>query len=320
MSWRLDDIPDLGGRVAVVTGANGGLGYETVRALARNGAHVVMAVRDTAKGEAARARIVSETPAAALELVALDVASLASVRDGAAAILAAHPRIDVLVNNAGVMGIPRRESVDGQELQLATNHLGHFALTALLLPALLRSHRGRVVSVTSTGRFLGRTVDPDDVGMRRRYDPWRSYGRAKLAACQLTVELDRRLVRAGAPVRALAADPGFAHTDLQARSAREARGISQRFFDVAVGWFGSSPAQGALPQIRCAADPAARGGALYALRLVARGAPVRFPYLVWGLGDRARATLWAVSERETGVTFDVDAMVRAARRAPEGAG
>ena len=317
MGWRIDDIPDLGGRVAVVTGANGGLGYETVRALARKGARVVMAVRSPAKGEASRARILAEAPASSLEVVTLDVASLASVRDAATAILAAHPRIDILVNNAGVMGIPRRESVDGHELQLATNHLGHFALTALLLPALLRSDRGRVVAITSTGRFLGRTVDPGDVAMRRSYDPWRAYGRAKLAACQMTVELDRRLVAAGATVRAMAADPGFSHTDLQARSAREARGISQRFFDVTVGWFGSSPAQGALPQLRAATDPTARGGALYALRFVVRGAPVRLPYMVWSLGDRDRATLWTVSERETGVTFDVGAMARDVTRGPE---
>jgi NAD(P)-dependent dehydrogenase (short-subunit alcohol dehydrogenase family) len=313
MAWHIEDIPDLRGRVAVVTGASGGLGFETVRALARTGAHVAMTVRSPEKGATARDRILAESPAASLEVVELDVSSLASVRDGGASILAAHPRIDILVNNAGVMGIPRRESADGQELQLATNHLGHFALTALLMPALLRSDRGRVVSISSTARFLGRTVDPADVAMRRRYDPWRAYGRSKLAAAQFTIELDRRLVAGGAPVRALAADPGFAHTDLQARSAREARGISQRFFDVTVGWFGSSPAEGALPQIRAATDPAARGGSLYALRFVVRGAPVRFPYLVWGLGDRDRARLWSLSERETGVTFDVAATVRAAR-------
>ncbi len=313
MAWSVSEIPDLRGRIAVVTGANGGLGFETVRALAGAGAHVVMAVRDPERGAAARARLLDAIPGASLEIVALDVASLASVRDGAAAILAGHPRVDILVNNAGVMAIPRGLSADGQELQLATNHLGHFALTALLLPALVRSDRGRIVSVTSTGRFLGRTVDPSDVAMAGGYDPWRAYGRAKLAACQLTIELDRRLVAAGAPVRALAADPGFAHTDLQARSAREARGLTQRFFDVTVGWFGSSPAQGATPQIRAATDPAARGGALYALRFLLRGAPVRWPYMVWGLGDRSRAALWAVSERETGVPFDVAAIVREAR-------
>jgi len=312
MGWNVNDIPDLGGRVAVVTGANGGLGYETVRALARKHARVVMCVRDAAKGAAARDRVIAEVPGASLEIALLDVASFASVRAGAATILAAHPRIDILVNNAGVMGIPYRESVDGQELQLATNHLGHFLLTALLMPALVRSGDGRVVSVSSTGRFFARTMDPADVRMERGYGPWRSYGRTKLAAIQFTVELDRRLVAVAAPVRALVADPGFSHTDLQANSAREARGISQRFFDVTVGWFGSSPAKGAEPQVFCATDPGARGGALYGLRFLVRGSPVRHPFLVRHLGSEDLRTLWEVSERETGTRFDVAALVRGA--------
>jgi hypothetical protein len=170
MGWSVDEIPDLTGRVAVVTGANGGLGFETVRALAGRGAHVVMAVRDPGRGSAARDLIQGEVLSASLELLLLDVATFASVRDSAAGLLSRHPRIDILLHNAGVMGIPYRESVDGIELQLATSHLGHFALTALLMPALLRSDRGRVVSVTSTGRFLGRPIDPDDIPMRRRYD------------------------------------------------------------------------------------------------------------------------------------------------------
>jgi len=313
MAWTTDDIPDLAGRTAVVTGANGGLGFETARALARRGAHVVMAVRSVEKGEAARAAIAREIPGASLELVGLDLASGASVREAGAKIVARHPVVDILVDNAGVMAIPFRRSVDGHEMQFAVNHLGHFALTALLMPALLRSEAGRVVSVTSTGRFLGRTVDPRNPTMEKGYGPWRSYGRAKLAAAQFTVELDRRLVAAGAPVRALAADPGFARTDLQAKSAREKPGRSQRFFDASVRRFGSTPAHGALPQIRAATDQRAKGGALYGLRFVMRGAPVRFPYLSPFLGERSRATLWEVSERETGMPFDVEEMVRAAR-------
>ncbi len=312
MAWTLDDIPDLAGRTAVVTGANGGLGFETARALARRGAHVVMAVRSVEKGEAARAAIVSEIPGASLGLVGLDLASIASVREAGADIAARHRVVDVLVNNAGVMAIPFRRTVDGHEMQLAVNHLGHFALTASLMPALLRSPAGRVVSVTSTGRFLGRTIDPRNPTMDRGYGPWRSYGRAKLAAAQFTVELDRRLAAAGAPIRALAADPGFARTDLQANSAREKPGRSQRFFDASVRRFGSTPAHGALPQIRAATDPRAKGGALYGLALVMRGGPVRVPYLSPFLGQKDRATLWAVSERETGVRFDVEQMVREA--------
>jgi len=313
MGWSVDEIPDLTGRVAVVTGANGGLGFETVRALAGRGAHVVMAVRDPGRGSAARDLIQGEVPSASLELLLLDVASFASVRDAAGELLSRHPRIDILLHNAGVMGIPYRESVDGIELQLATSHLGHFALTALLMPALLRSDRGRVVSVTSTGRFLGRPIDPDDIPMRRRYDPWLSYGRAKLAVVQFTVALDRRLVAGGAPVRALAADPGFSHTDLQANSARQAGGFTQRLAHAAVKRFGTSPARGALPQIRCATDPAARGGSLYGLRFLVAGPPVRHPYLVPWLRRRDLRSLWDVSERATGIRFDVEGLVRRGR-------
>lgn len=314
MTWNAGDVPDLTGRTAVVTGANGGLGFETARALARNGATVVMAVRSLERGGRARDAILRESAGASLELVALDLASLASVREGGGAIATAHPAIDILVNNAGVMAIPSRQTIDGHEMQLAANHLGHFALTALLMPALLRGKAGRVVNVTSTGRFLGRTVDPADLAMERGYGPWRSYGRAKLAAVQFTVELDRRLAAAGARVRAMAADPGFAHTDLQASSARQNPGRSQRFFDAAVRRFGSSPAQGALPQLRAATDPLAAGGALYALRFVVRGAPVRFPYLSRAIGAKDGGILWTVSERATGIPFDVERMVNEAAR------
>jgi NAD(P)-dependent dehydrogenase (short-subunit alcohol dehydrogenase family) len=160
MAWTTADIPDQTGKIAVVTGANGGLGLEVAKELARKGARVVMAVRDQAKVEAARASIRGQTPDASLELVPLDLASLALVRQAAAAILADHPRIDILVNNAGVMAIPERRTEDGFEFQLAVNHLGHFTLTAQLLPALLRSSGARVVSVTSTGRHAGGPLDP----------------------------------------------------------------------------------------------------------------------------------------------------------------
>jgi len=316
MGWSIDDVPDMAGRVAVITGANGGLGFETARALARKGATIVMAVRDAEKGARARGAILAETPGAALEIARLDVSSLASVHEAAAAIVTAHRRLDILVNNAGVMAIPRRESPDGHELQLATSHLGHFALTALLMPAILQSDRGRVVSVTSLGRLLGRPLDSTDISMRRRYNPWLAYGRAKLAVVQFTVALDGVLEACGAPVRALAADPGFSRTDLQARCARETGGISQRFAARSVAWFGSSPAAGALPQIRCAVDPATSGGCLYGLRYAIAGPPVRQPYLVPWLRRQDLRALWAISERETGVRFDVATMAGEVSRQP----
>jgi NAD(P)-dependent dehydrogenase (short-subunit alcohol dehydrogenase family) len=172
MGWTVADMPDLRGRVAVVTGANGGLGFETAVALARRGAHVVMTTRSRDCGEATRGRIVAGHPSASLELATMDTADLASVRRAAAQILDRHRTLDILVNNAGVMAIPFGRSVDGHELQLATNHLGHFALTGLLAPALFRGNASRIVSITSTGRFLGRPPRANDTLAPPRYGSW----------------------------------------------------------------------------------------------------------------------------------------------------
>ena len=308
MAWSTADIPDQAGRVAVVTGANGGLGLEVARELARKGARVVMAARDPAKAEQARASIRAEIPDAGLEPRPLDLASLASVRAAAEAILVEHPRIDVLVNNAGVMGIPERRTEDGFEMQFGVNHLGHFALTALLMPALLASPDARVVSVTSTGRHRGRAIDPENPHLTGRYDPWRAYGQSKLANVHFALELDRRFRAAGVPARSIVVHPGFVDTDLQARSVRETRGgRSQRFFRAAVRVFGMSPARGALSLLRAATDPDAVGGALYAPRWVNFGPPVRRPLFGRSRNREAMAVLWGVSERETGIRFDVRA-------------
>ena len=306
MAWTISDIPDQSGRVAVVTGANGGLGLEVARQLARKGGHVVMAARDQAKGASARASIRGELPGASLELVPLDLASLASVRQAAAAILAGHPRVDILVNNAGVMAIPERRTEDGFEMQLAVNHLGHFALTAQLLPALLQSGDARVVSVTSTGRHTGRPVDPGNPHLNGRYDPWRAYGQSKLANLHFALELDRRFRAAGVPAKSMVVHPGFTNTDLQARSVRETGGgRSQRFFHDAVRRFGMTPGQGALPLLRAATDPGAVGGALYTPRWVNWGPPVRRPMFGRSRNSAAMITLWEVSERETGIGLDI---------------
>ena len=191
MSWTEADIPDLTGKTAVVTGANGGLGLETARALAAKGAHVVMAARDQDKAAGAADDIRAGVPEASLELVELDLSSQSSVREAAARILERHGRIDILVNNAGVMGIPERRTEDGFEMQLATNHLGHYALTALLMPALLRADAARVVSVTSTAHHMGRAVDPGNPHLEGRYSPWRAYGQSKLANFHFAIGLQR---------------------------------------------------------------------------------------------------------------------------------
>lgn len=308
MAWSARDIPDLSGRIAVVTGANGGLGLETARALAAAGARVAMAARDPRKTAAAEASIKSTHPGAALDVVPLDLASLASVRGAAERILGLYDRIDILVNNAGVMAIPERRTDDGFEMQFGVNHLGHFALTALLLPALLRTEGARIVSVTSTAHHMGRAVDPENPHLHGRYGPWRAYGQSKLANFHFAIGLQRRFEAAGARASSLLAHPGLSNTDLQAVSVRESGGGgSQRFFHVLAGRAGMTPADGALPQLRAATDPAARGGEFYAPRFVNNGPPVRRTiFRRIGL-ERAIEKLWQVSERETGIRLQVPA-------------
>jgi NAD(P)-dependent dehydrogenase (short-subunit alcohol dehydrogenase family) len=306
MGWTAADIPDLSGKVVVVTGGNGGLGLEVARELARKGALVVIAARDAAKTAAARASIATDIPGAALEIAPLDLASLDSVVQAAAAILDAHPVVDVLVNNAGVMATPEQQTYDGFEMQLGVNHLGHFALTALLWPAILRSEDPRIISVTSTGRHFGPAVNPDNPHMKGSYDPWRAYGQSKLANVHFALELDRRIHEAGLPVRSIVVHPGFVNTDLRARSARDSGGRSQRFFRGAVRRSGMTPARGALSLLRAATDPDAEGGTLYTPRWVNRGPPVRRPLLRRSRDRRAMATLWEVSEGETGIVFDIE--------------
>ena len=306
MAWSTADIPDQSGRVAVVTGANGGLGLETARALAAAGAHVVMAARNLEKAAAAIDDIRAGAAEAALEVVELDLSSQASVHEATAQILGAHDRIDILVNNAGVMGIPERRSVDGYEMQFATNHLGHYALTALLMPALLQADAARIVTVTSTAHHMGRAVDPANPNLEGNYGPWRAYGQSKLANFHFGIGLDRRLRAAAAPAASLIAHPGLSNTDLQAVSVQEtAGGLSQRFFHGLAGSTGMSPAAGALPQLRAATDPRAEGGEFYVPRYVNNGPPVRRPILRRIGMDRAIARLWTVSERATGLKIDL---------------
>jgi NAD(P)-dependent dehydrogenase (short-subunit alcohol dehydrogenase family) len=311
VAWSTSDIPDLSERIAVVTGANGGLGLETARELARRGAHVVMAARNQLKAQKARDEIRASVEGASLEIVPLDLASLASVRAAADQINGNHERVDLLFDNAGVMAIPERHTEDGFEMQFGTNHLGHFVLTALLLPALLRSPSGRVVSTTSTARHFGRPIDPANPHLEGNYEPWKAYGQSKLANLHFALELQRRLAATDAGAASLVAHPGFSNTDLQAASSAETDGgASQKLVHNAVARFGMSPLDGALPQLRAGTDPGARGGELYAPRWVNWGPPVRRPLLGRSRNEQSMTTLWEVSERETGMPFDVVAMVR----------
>jgi NAD(P)-dependent dehydrogenase (short-subunit alcohol dehydrogenase family) len=265
-----------------------------------------MAVRNQEKAQAAVEEICVGAPDASLELVALDLASQASVRAAAEQIIATHQSIDLLINNAGVMGIPETKTVDGFEMQFGVGHLGHWTLTALLLPALLRTAGARIVTVTSTAHHMGRAVDPDNPHLHGRYRPWRAYGQAKLANFHFGLGLQRELEKAGTDTASLIAHPGLANTDLQAVSVQATGGgASQRFFYILARRTGMSAADGALPQLRAATDPAAKGGELYGPRFVNSGPPVRRP-IVRRLGmDKAIAALWEVSEGETGLPIDV---------------
>lgn len=310
MSWTESDIPDQTGRIAVVTGANGGLGFETARALSARGATVVMGARNQDKAKQAERRILDEHPNAALDNRLLDLASLASVKAFSDGVLVDHETIDLLVNNAGVMATAEMQTADGFELQFGTNHLGHFALTARLMPALLRAPMGRVVTVTSTARYRGQPVDPENPHLEGAYDPWGAYGQSKVANIQFAIELNRRLVTANAPVSSLAADPGFTDTNLQKESVRLSGGErGSRFFAAVTPIIGMTPARGALPQLRAATDPQAGGGELYTPKWIASGPPVRRRIGSRFLDPESAGQLWELSERETGVGFDVQRMV-----------
>lgn len=308
MEWDVDRIPDQSGRLAVVTGGNGGLGLEAVRALAARGASVVMAARNQDKAEKARSEVTAQFPAARIEIRPLDLASLASVTSFVEGMGTDQRRLDLLINNAGVMGTPEGTTVDGFERQFGTNHLGHFALTAGLMPALLRSDSGRVVSVTSFARLYRGRGWSTGVGP---YDTWREYGRSKMANLLFARELDRRLRATPATLQSLAAHPGFTHTDLQARSVRETGGLSQKFFHATVQRLGMIPREGVASILRASTDPDARGGEFYGPRWFTVGEPVRKRFT---LGHETEARrLWDVSEEMTGIDFDVVGLVAASR-------
>jgi len=308
--WSEADIPDQSGRVAVVTGANGGLGLETARALAEHGATVVMAVRDQEKAAAAEATIRAAAPDADLRLVPLDLGDQSSVKAAAKAIAAEHPSVDLLVNNAGLMAMPERQTADGYEMQIGVNHLGHWTFTAGLLAPLLRAAEGgrkpRIVTVTSVARFTGSPIDPTNPHLRGRYDPWRAYGQAKLANYHFGLGLQRQIEDAGVDAMSLLAHPGLTNTDLQSRTNREGgAGFLGPFFDRLTDVAGMSPKGGARMQLRAATDPGAKGGQLYAPSFASFGPAVTRPILRrWDLDARI-VELWRVSEEETGVRVHV---------------
>ena len=301
--WTAADVPDQTGRVAVVTGANAGLGLETAAVLAERGARVVVAVRDLGKGEKAVGEITRRTPNADVALQQLDLSSLASVRTAADELRAAYPRIDLLINNAGVMYPPKQTTADGFELQFGTNHLGHFALTGLLLDHLLQVEGSRVVTVASIAHNIQAGIHFDDLQWERSYNRVAAYGQSKLANLMFTYELQRRLAATQTPTVAVAAHPGISNTELM----RHIPGSGLPGFSALSGLVTNSPAVGSLATLRAATDPAVRGGQYYGpsgfRELV--GHPVLVQSNRQSHDTDVQQRLWSVSEELTGVKFPV---------------
>jgi NAD(P)-dependent dehydrogenase (short-subunit alcohol dehydrogenase family) len=298
-AWREPDVPGQAGRTAVITGANSGIGFETARVLAARGAAVVLACRDPGKASDAAARIAAAAPRASLSVVRLDLASLASVREAAAELRAGHGRLDLLINNAGLMMPPHGRTEDGFELQFGTNHLGHFALTGLLLDQMLAVPGSRVVTLSSSGHRMGR-MDFGNLQWEHGYRRSAAYGRSKLANLLFSYELQRRLAAAGAATAALAAHPGTSRTELT-------RHLPAWMRAGALVVPNQSSAMGALPTLRAATDPGARGGEYYGpAGLGEFTGPARRVGSSGRSHDAATARrLWEESERLTGVTYPV---------------
>ena len=303
MSWTESDIPDLTGRTAVVTGSNGGLGYENARALAEAGATVVIASRGSEKTDSAARDLAAAVPGGSFEVVPLDLASLDSIRRAAGEIAAAHPSLDILINNAGIMGIDEAETADGFEMQFGVDHLGHWALTGLLLDSLMVAPAARIVTVTSTAHHFGLGLDAENPHLRGKYRPWKAYFQAKLANFHFGLGLDRKLREVGSRASSLIAHPGLSNTDLQTRSVDGNGDATARFFQMLASETGTKPPDGALPQLRAATDPEAKGGDFYGPLWVNTGPPVKKPVLRKVGLNRAVDRLWDVSERETGIAI-----------------
>jgi protochlorophyllide reductase len=306
-AWSTDDIGDRTGTVALITGANSGIGFETARALAEHGAHVVLACRNPEKARRAADELELDLDRSSLELLTLDLADLVSVRRAAEQFLAEHARLDLLINNAGVMGTPYRQTADGYELQMATNHLGHFALTGLLFDRLVTSGRSRVVTVSSLMHRTGH-IDFDDVEGTKIRNTWLNYGSSKLANLLFTLELSRRLTTAGELTLSVGAHPGWTRSNLAGTGAALGEGRVRAKAGSAIGHLlGQATATGALPTLYAATSSHVVSGQFIG------------PSRVFGLfgapeadkpNKRARsvadaARLWDISEALTGVSFSL---------------
>jgi NAD(P)-dependent dehydrogenase (short-subunit alcohol dehydrogenase family) len=297
--WTIADIPDQSGRTAVVTGANTGLGFETAQALAARGARVVLAVRNLDKGKEAAAAIAAASPGADVSLQELDLGSLASVRSAADELKSTLDHIDLLINNAGLMYPPKGTTADGFELQFGTNHLGHFALTGLLVDHLVPVTGSRIVTVSSVGHRLNAAIHFDDLNWEHRYNRFAAYGQSKLANLLFTYELERRLAPHGTTIAA-AAHPGGSDTDLMRHlpnTLQLAMPVLRRLVQPAD--------MGALPTLRAATDPGVLGGQYFGPDGPGgvRGYPKVVPSSDQSYDLDLQRRLWAVSEELTGVVY-----------------
>ncbi len=305
-SWTSRDIPDQQGRVAVITGANSGLGLESAKALARSGALVVMACRDPERGESARKIVQDEATAEAPRLQSLDLSDLESIRRSADELLESLDRIDVLMNNAGVMALPERRTAEGHEMQFGTNHLGHFALTARLLPLLTTSAGARVVTTSSQMHRTGK-MHWDDLDWTSGYRRWPAYGQSKLANLLFAMELDRRASAAGVGLQSMAAHPGYASTGLQQTGPKmSGRNLTARIVNLGNVLIAQSADMGALPQLFAATSPSAMSGRYYGPGGFGefRGSPKEVKPMAAALSREEGHRLWNISENMTGVRFE----------------
>lgn len=304
--WTANDIPDQTGRTALVTGANSGLGYETSLALARKGADVIMACRNLKKGEEAKRHILTHAPNASLHLMELDLASLESVRESARIFLAQYDRLDLLFNNAGVMAMPYHKTADGFEMQFGVNHLGHFALTGLLIETILKTPNSRIVTVTSNANFFGK-ITFDDLQGENNYSRYEAYCQSKLANVMFAFELQHRLDAIGSSTLSLTAHPGLSKTDLQSNTSQASGTLWERLtYTLMHTLVSQSAAKGALPQLYAATAPDVKGGEFYGPRWMhIRGYPTRMRANKLAYDRAACIRLWNLSEQLTGITYGV---------------
>lgn len=306
INWTQNEIPDQQGRLVIVTGGNSGIGYEAALALAGKNAHVIMAVRSVDKGEEAARNIRQQYPKSHVTVMGLDLSDLKSVRAFAQKFLKQYDRLDVLINNAGVMALPQRKTADGFEMQFGTNHLGHFALTGLLLPALKKTSNSRVVTVSSAMHTSG-DIHFDDLQWEKKYQSWGAYGQSKLANLLFAYELQRRLEAAGIKIISVGCHPGYANTNLQAAGPKmEGSTFKAWMMKMANALFAQGQDMGALPTLFAAIAVEVNGCDYIGPAGRMKGYPTKVKSNNKSYDESLAKRLWTVSEELTGVVYNFE--------------